>query len=252
MLIEQITLCLFAFLGGLVDAAVGGGGLVVLPGLLTTLPNTNPAILLGTNKFSSTLGTATACYRYGFKIKLPWRLLFYLLICAFIGAFIGAGAVDLLPEDGVKPTILILLIGMLIYTLFKKDFGQLHAPRILTRRQLIIGLILAFAIGMYDGFFGPGTGSLLIFLFVRYFQFDFLAASAAGKIINLATNIAALCFFIPANAVWYSFAIPMAGFSMIGAIVGTRLAIRGGSAFIRKLFIILVSLLIVKLLIKMF
>lgn len=252
MLIEQIILCFFAFFGGLVDAAVGGGGLVVLPGLLTVLPNTDPASLLGTNKFSSTLGTATACYRYGFKIKLPWRLLSYLLICAFFGAFIGAGAADLLPQDWVKPAILILLVAMLIYTLFKKDFGQIHAPRILTRRQLLVGLLLTFAIGLYDGFFGPGTGSLLIFLFVRYFQFDFLAASAASKIINLATNIAALCFFIPASAVWYDFAIPMAIFSMIGAVIGTQLAMHGGSAFIRKLFIVLVSILIVKLLIKMF
>lgn len=251
MLIETITLCLFAFMGGLVDAAVGGGGLVVIPGLFTTLPTADPATLLGTNKFSSAMGTSAACWRYGLKIKLPWRLLSYLIACAFTGAFLGAATADLLPQTWVRPMVLVLLVTMLIYTLVKKDFGQVHAPRVLTRRQLGIGLLIASAIGFYDGFFGPGAGSLLIFLFIRYFQFDFLAASATSKVVNLSTNIAALCFFIPVDAVWYAFAIPMAVFSILGAIVGTKLAMHGGSALIRKLFIVLVSVIIVRLFIQM-
>lgn len=252
MIAEQLILCVVAFLGGLVDAAVGGGGLIVVPGLFTTLPATEPAILLGTNKFSSAMGTSVACWRYGIKIKLPWRLLAYLIGCAFIGAFIGAVTADLMPATWMRPLVLGLLIVMLIYTFMKKDLGQVHAPRVLTRQQLSVGLLIAGAIGFYDGFFGPGAGSLLIFLFIRYFQFDFLTASAAAKVVNLSTNLAALCFFIPAQAVWYTVAIPMAGCSILGAIVGTKLAMRGGSSLIRKLFMVLVLIIIVRLVIQVF
>lgn len=252
MLTEQLILCVVAFLGGLVDAAVGGGGLIVLPGLFTTLPTTEPATLLGTNKFSSVMGTGAACWRYGLKITLPWRLLAYLIVCAFIGSFSGAVIADLLPASWMRPLVLGLLITMLIYTFIKKDLGQIHAPRVLTKRQLYIGLLLVSVIGFYDGFFGPGAGSLLIFLFIRYFQFNFLAASAAAKFLNLSTNIAALCFFIPAHAVWYSVAIPMAGCSILGAIFGTKLAIRGGNGLVRKLFMVLVSVMIVRLVIQVF
>jgi uncharacterized membrane protein YfcA len=252
MLIEQITLCMLAFISGLIDAAVGGGGLVLLPGLFTVFPTTSPALLFGTNKFSAALGTLIACWRYTRQINLPWRLLLPVAGYAFIGAFIGATAVSFMPPALIRPLVLVLLLLMLIYTLIKKDFGQIHHPRPIGKRELSIGLMIGAGIGFYDGFFGPGTGSFLIFLFIRYFQFDFLTASAAAKIVNLSTNLAALCFFIPAGKVWYVFAVPMAMCSILGAMVGAHLAMRGGSRLIRKLFIVLVLTMMGKLLFDAF
>lgn len=248
MLLEQITLSALAFLAGLIDAAVGGGGLVMIPGLFAVLPNTQPAMLLGTNKFSSFMGTSAACWRYARQIKLPWKLLWPVAGVAFVGSFAGATVVNFLPADFIRPLILLLLVVMLGYTLWKKDFGQVHNPQPIGRRELYIGMAIGGGIGFYDGFFGPGTGSFLIFLFIRYFRFDFLSASASAKIVNGSTNLAALCFFIPVGKVLYMFAVPMAICNILGAVVGTRLAVKGGSKFVRKLFIVLVVAMIIKLL----
>lgn len=252
MLIDQLTLCVLAFISGLIDAAVGGGGLILLPGLLTVLPTTPVALLFGTNKFSSALGTLIACWRYTRHIQLPWRFMLPVAGYAFIGAFIGATTVNFMPATLIRPGVLILLVLILVYTWTKKEFGQIHHPRPIGKQELYTGLAMGAGIGFYDGFFGPGTGSFLIFLFIRYFQFDFLTASAAAKIVNLSTNLAALCFFIPAGKVWYAFAIPMAMCSILGAMVGTKLAVQGGSRLIRQLFIALVLVIITKLIIDTF
>jgi uncharacterized membrane protein YfcA len=152
-----------------------------------------------------------------------------------------------LPADIIRPLVIVLLAVMLVYTWRKPSFGELDAERALTRRDLILGMVMGAAIGFYDGLFGPGTGSFLMFLFVRFFHFDFLRASASAKIVNLATNIAALLFFIPAKLVLYSYAIPMAIANIAGAQVGSYLAFRGGNTWIRRLFLILAVSLLAKL-----
>ncbi|MNV36867.1 hypothetical protein D3C71_1283610 [compost metagenome] len=136
---------------------------------------------------------------------------------------------------------------MLGYTLAKKDFGALHRPREVGRKELTIALIMGGVIGFYDGFFGPGTGSFLIFLFVRFFGLDFLRASAASKVVNVATNVAALSFFVPSGNVLLAIAVPMAVANISGAVVGTRMALRGGTPLIRKLFLALVVVLIARM-----
>ncbi|WP_420008497.1 sulfite exporter TauE/SafE family protein [Xanthomonas sacchari] len=239
-------LCI-AFVAGLVDAAVGGGGLIQLPGLFATLPQQAPAVVLGTNKFSAMAGTGTAAWRYARHVRLPWRPVLYATATAFVFAFLGATAVSLLPKQAVRPLILVLLIAMLGYTLVKKDFGALHRPRHVGRRELAIALAIGAAIGFYDGFFGPGTGSFLIFLFIRFFGLDFLRASAASKVVNLATNLAALCFFVPSGKILLAAAVPMAVANVAGAVTGTRLALRGGTPLIRRLFLVLVVVLIGKM-----
>jgi uncharacterized protein len=239
-------LCI-AFSAGLIDAAVGGGGLVQLPGLFATLPQQAPALLLGTNKFSAMAGTATAAWRYARNVRFPWRPVLYATAAAFVFSFLGATAVSLLPKAAVRPLILALLVAMLVYTLVKKDFGALHRPRVIGRRELAIALAVGAAIGFYDGFFGPGTGSFLIFLFIRFFGLDFLRASAASKVVNLATNLAALAFFVPTGKVLMAVALPMAAANIVGAVTGTRLALHGGTPLIRKLFLVLVVVLIAKM-----
>ncbi len=244
---ELPWLMAIAFIAGLVDAAVGGGGLIQLPGLFTTLPQHSPAALFGTNKFSSVFGTSAAAWRYARSVRFPWRPVLFAAGAAFAFSFLGATVVSLMPKDAVRPLVLALLVLMLGYTLMKKDFGALHRPRQVGRRELSIALAMGALIGFYDGFFGPGTGSFLIFLFIRFFGLDFLRASAASKVVNLATNIAALSFFVPSGNVLLLFAVPMAAANIGGAVTGTQLALRGGTPVIRKLFVLLVLVLIARM-----
>lgn len=241
-----IALLLAAFLAGLVDAVVGGGGLVQIPALFAAYPTTTPATLFGTNKFASVFGTANAAWRYARRVEMPWRTILPAAGAAFAFSYLGAAAVAWLPKDAVRPLILGLLIFAAVYTLMKKDFGQIHKPTRDGHREWIYALLLGGLIGFYDGFFGPGTGSFLIFLFIRFFGFDFLHASAGAKVVNVATNLAALAFFLPAGHVIAMLAAGMAVANIAGSATGTWLALKHGSGFIRVVFLLVVGTLIVK------
>ncbi|KAF0812264.1 hypothetical protein IGB42_03254 [Andreprevotia sp. IGB-42] len=244
---ELLLLLPLAFAAGLVDAAVGGGGLIMVPGLFAVFPRETPAALMGTNKFAAIMGTASATVRYARQVKLDWHILLPSALAAFCGSYAGARVIHLLPASSVRPLVIGLLLVMLVYTWFKPAFGSEDAGRPLTRRDLYVGLAIGAAIGFYDGFFGPGTGSFLIFLFIRFFHFDFLRASASAKVVNLATNLAALAFFVPAGMVYFSYAIPMAVANIAGAQVGSRMALKGGNLWIRRLFIVLALVLLARL-----
>ncbi|WP_341743912.1 sulfite exporter TauE/SafE family protein [Azonexus hydrophilus] len=239
-------LILAAFIAGLVDAVVGGGGLVQIPALFAAQPGAAPATLFGTNKFASVFGTANAAWRYARRVEMPWRTILPAAVAAFALSYAGAAAVAWLPKDAVRPLILFLLIFAAGYTLLKKDFGQLHRPAHSGRRELAYAVLLGGVIGFYDGFFGPGTGSFLIFLFIRFFGFDFLHASAGSKVVNVATNLAALAFFLPAGHIIAALAGAMAVANIAGSVAGTWLALRHGSGFIRIVFLVVVGVLIVK------
>nr|MBF0684734.1 sulfite exporter TauE/SafE family protein [Pseudomonas sp.] len=242
-----VSLCLFAFAAGAVDAAVGGGGLVQLPALLNLLPDTPPATLYGTNKLSSVCGTSFAARSFIRKVRIPWPLVLPAAISAFIFSFAGAATVSLIPPTILRPLILVLLVLMAIYTFWKKDFGKLHKPSHIGRKESVLAVLLGGAIGFYDGLFGPGTGSFLIFLFIRFFALDFVHASASAKVVNIATNVASLVFFIPTGNVLYLLALPMAVCNVLGALTGTWVAVHKGSGFIRLLFLVLLVILIAKL-----
>ncbi|GGP25843.1 sulfite exporter TauE/SafE family protein [Silvimonas amylolytica] len=249
-MIDPSTIALLiplSFVAGMIDAAVGGGGLIQVPGLFAILPNVAPATLMGTNKFASIMGTASATWRYARQVKLDWHILLPCAVAAFLGSYGGASMIQLLDKHWVRPLVIVLLAVMLVYTWIKPTFGTEDAGRPLTRRDLYVGLVIGACIGFYDGFFGPGTGSFLIFLFVRFFHFDFLRASASAKVVNLATNLAALVSFIPVGAVIYGYAIPMAAANVAGAQVGSRMALKGGNTWIRRLFLTLAIVLLAKL-----
>lgn len=240
------ALVLAAFIAGAIDAVVGGGGLIQIPALFAAYPGTSPATLFGTNKFASVFGTANATWRYARQVRMPWRTILPAAIAAFLFSYAGAAAVAWLPKEAVRPLILVLLIGAAAYTLARKDFGQVHRPAHGGHRELIYAVLLGGVIGFYDGFFGPGTGSFLIFLFVRFFGFDFLHASAGAKVVNVATNLAALAYFLPNGYIMLLLAVSMAVANVAGSMAGTWLALRHGSGFVRKVFLIVVGVLIVK------
>ena len=240
-----VPLCLAAFVAGFVDAIVGGGGLIQLPALLVVLPEAPVATVFGTNKLASFAGTSVALYRYAQTIAIPWRQIGPGAAFAFGGSFLGARLVSLIPSDILRPLVLVLLIGVAVYTAWRKDFGK-HARKP-PERAVLIGIALGLGIGFYDGFFGPGTGSFFVFAFVGLLGMGFLEASAGAKLCNMATNLAALAWFLPHGSVRYDLALPMGACNIAGSVLGTRLAILHGSGFVRTFFLLVVSGLILKI-----
>lgn len=243
---ELLILCTGAFFAGLVDAMVGGGGLVQVPLLFNVYPNTAPATLFGTNKAVSIVGTGFAARRYLGGVEMDWKVLSRAALAAFVASFAGAAAVGIFPPQALRPVVIGLLLAVLIYTLRKKDFGVMRGDTVHPPRHAL-ALLLGAGIGFYDGFFGPGTGSFLIFLFARCYAWDFLRASAAAKVVNVSTNLAALAWFVPAGAIMAKVAGAMAIANLAGAWVGAHLAMKNGAAFVRRVFIVVVSLLIARL-----
>lgn len=242
-----ILLLLTGFAAGLMDAAVGGGGLLQIPALFGLLPANLPvATVLGINKAASCAGTFMAAVQYARKVKLAWKMLLPAALLAFAASYGGAKLAALIPVQHIKPAMLVIMLLMFVYTFAKKDFGQLVRHDALTRREWRLGLGAGAAIGLYDGVFGPGTGSLLAFVFIRFFAYDFLQATASAKIINLTTNLAALCYFIPNGYIVWEWAVPLAVANLLGGWTGSWLAVRGGTVWLRKGFMLLLCLLIGK------
>ena len=247
-----LILALFAFCGGLIDAAVGGGGLVQVPALLHALPQQSVATVLGTNKLAVLGGNLASIFSYAKRIRIVWKLMLPTMLSAFLFAFVGAWSVSLIPKSVMESVVFVILIAMAVYTFAKKDLGQTHADLTLGRKQVLLGVLMGGLIGFYDGLFGPGSGSLLLFAFVNCFGFDFLNASASAKLVNLATFTAALLFFIPAGHVLWAIGGLVCLSNMAGSVTGTFLALRYGSGFIRVFFLILLVFLIGRMALSIF
>lgn len=243
---ESVFVVLASGLAGFVDAIVGGGGLVLVPALFTAFPGAAPATLFGTNKAASVWGTSWAMLQYARRVTMNWRTLLPGAAAAMLGGFVGAWAVTQVSADGLRRLLPLVLLALLLYTLWRKDLGQQHAPRLGTAAERLAAILIGLVIGFYDGFFGPGTGSFFVFLFVRVLGYDFLHASAGAKLLNAATNVAALLLFVPAGHVWWHLALPMAVANVIGSLFGARLAMRHGAGFVRWVFVIVVGALIVR------
>ena len=224
----------------------GGGGLVQLPALFIFLPNVVPATVFGTNKLASVAGTGFALRQYARHVAIDWRVAGPPAGAAFAFSWLGARTVSHVHPSHLRPLILALLVAVAVYTFARKDFGALHAPRLTGSKQLACALGVGTVIGFYDGFFGPGTGSFLIFAFIGLFGYDFLAASASSKAVNVATNLAALLYFGATGHIDYRVAVPMAACNVLGARAGTALAITRGSRFVRVLFLVVVTAIILK------
>lgn len=235
-----------AFLAGLVDAVVGGGGLIQTPALFAVLPNAQAATLLGTSKLAGIWGTAAAAITLAQRTRVEWSAAIPAACAAFVLSFLGAYAVTRIPPDFVRKLLPFVLVLVALYTLKKKDFGSLHAPVHTGAKEKFIAAGIGGSIGFYDGFFGPGTGSFLVFLFVRFFGFSFLGASAVSKVVNVSCNLAALLWFgVSGHLIWL-IGLMMAVFNIVGSVTGSHLAVRHGSGFVRKVFLVVVSALILK------
>jgi uncharacterized protein len=238
--VEIVWLSGLAFLAGFVDSVVGGGGLIQLPALLLLLPrevSSDLASVFGTNKAASIWGTGVAVVQYAPHVRINWSSVVPAALAAFGCSYLGAMAVSRFDRALLEPLILVLLIGVALYTFLRPDLGKLHAPAFSRHHERSLGIVMGAVLGFYDGFFGPGMGSFLIFTFVGFFGFDFLSASASAKVINFATNLAALLLFASQGHVLWQYAWPMAVCQIAGSLTGTRVAIRRGNRFVRVLFL---------------
>jgi uncharacterized membrane protein YfcA len=243
---ELVFLSLASLFAGFVDAIGGGGGLVLVPALFGVFPGAAPATLFGTNKAASVWGTGWATWQYASRVQMPWASLWPAALAALVGSGAGAWCVTVADPTLLRRALPFVLLVVLIYTLVRRNLGRVHAPRYQGRTQAAVASAIAFILGVYDGFFGPGTGSLLVFLFVRLLGFDFLHASASAKFLNTVTNASALLLFASKGHVWWHLAALMAVANVIGSLIGTRMALRHGAPFVRAVFVCVVALLIVK------
>lgn len=236
-----------ALFAGLVDSIVGGGGLIQIPALVAAFPSVAPASLFGTNKLASIVGTSTAAIQYSRRVPIPWMVVGPGMAAALLGAWFGAKAVAYLQPEVLRPLILVLLVFTATYTFMKKDLGAVSTEPEHGSRSVMIALAVGGVIGFYDGFFGPGTGSFLIFLFIRLLGMDFLRASVSSKLLNVATNLSAIAFFASNVELMWKLGAVMAVCNLCGAVIGSRLALRHGSGFIRKVFLAVVTVLILRI-----
>ncbi len=245
-LLTLLILSLLAFISGFIDAVVGGGGLIQLPALLVTLPKSPLPTIFGTNKIAALSGTSMAAIQYARRIKFNFSLLIAISAASFIASYFGAKTVSIINPATLKPIILLILIAIAIHTFLKKELGLIVTKELPIRRQIFSGILIGLAIGFYDGFFGPGTGSFFVLAFVLILGFEFVQASAYAKIVNCMTNISALIVFIRHGNFILGIAVLMAIFNITGGIIGSRIALKRGNGFIRIFFLIVVSILIVR------
>ena len=241
-----IFLALASGFAGFVDAMAGGGGLIQLPALLIGLPNKELPLILGTNKVPSIFGTTAAARNYFKNIKPDIPLTISMMGPAFIGSITGAAFAATIPIDFFKPFIVFLLITVAIYTWRKPALGMNENLKFTHKKRLLFVALIGLLIGFYDGIFGPGTGTFLVFFLVSGIGYAFLKASATAKLVNIATNAGAILSFQLTGHIWWQLGLLLAFANMAGAVIGSRLAIKGGSPLVRKVFLAVIFLLIAR------
>ncbi|MEO4054992.1 TSUP family transporter [Solibacillus sp. CAU 1738] len=238
-----LLLFFFGFLAAFIDSVVGGGGLISLPALMFT--GLSPSAAVATNKLAGTMGSMTSTITFYRSGKLDIKSVYKWFPLAFIGSMIGAWVVHLMNPEILKPLMLVMLAAVAVYTIFRKDWGSISTYKKLSKGKFIAFLFVIFAIGFYDGFLGPGTGSFLIFAFLMI-GFDFLKAAGNAKFLNFGSNIGALLMFMTLGQINYAYGLIMGVAQILGAICGSKYAIKRGSGYVRVLFITVTVVLLAK------
>lgn len=230
-----LLLAFFGFIAAFIDSCVGGGGLISLPALLGL--GVPPYLALGTNKLAGTMSSATSSLTFVRLGKYDGQLMRWLFPASFAGSWIGAKTVLAVPQDVLKLLVVVMMGLIFVYTLVNRRFGHESRFTGFTRGKLAAGILLSFVIGFYDGFFGPGTGSFFVFLMVMLFGYDFVIAAGNGRVLNFASNIAALIVFFLNGTVMLLPGLTMGAAMLIGASLGARMAIKTGVRYVRPLFL---------------
>lgn len=235
------------FSAGFVDAIAGGGGLIQTPAMLLSFADKNPVSVVGTSKFAAFFGTTTAALKYRKSIKTDPKLLLAMVVPAFIGACFGALLASHVSPDGFKKAIFFMMIAIFFYTLLKPDLGKVHVEKHSQRKLLVIGSIAGTLIGFYDGLIGPGTGTMLMIALVAVMGFAFVGASAIAKVVNATTNLASIIVVGFRLGIMWKLGLILGVANLAGGYLGSHLAIKKGSHFVRIFYLIVTALLILRL-----
>jgi uncharacterized protein len=241
-----VLVLLAGLTAGFVDAVVGGGGLIQLPALLL-VPGITPVQALATNKLGGVFGTTTSAVTFYRRVHPDLRTALPMAGLALVSSFAGASVAASLPASVFKPVIVVALVVIAVWTLVRPALGAETALRYAGRRHHGVAGVVGAVIGFYDGILGPGTGSFLVFAMISWLGYDFLSASAKAKIVNCATNLGALLFFVPNGYVLWGLGLLLAGANALGGYLGARTATARGSRFIRIAFLVVVTALIARL-----
>jgi len=240
-------LALAGLAAGFVDAVVGGGGLIQLPALLLGLPNASPVQLLATNKLAAICGTTVSSATYYRRVRPDPKTFLPLMVFAFIGSAAGALVASHIPRSAFEPLVLVVLIVVGAYVLFKPNMGEVTELRFAGHHHTAAAIGVGLVIGFYDGALGPGTGSFFVISLVALLGYSFLEASAKARLANWATNFAALCVFVPQGVVLWKIGLVLGACNLVGGYIGARVAVSRGTKFVRVFFIVVVSAFIVRI-----
>ena len=242
-----LLLVLAALTAGFVDAVVGGGGLILLPALLLGLPGAAPVQLLATNKLASLCGTTVSSVTYYRRVRPDPRTFLPLMALAFVGSASGAFVAFLIPRSAFDPILLVVLVVVGGYVVARPDLGGDTLLRFRGHRHTVAAMVTGLAVGFYDGALGPGTGSFFVFVLVGLLGYDFLEASAKARLANWATNLAALCVFVPQGQVLWKIGLMIGAANLVGSYVGARTAVARGSGFVRLFFLVVVAAFVIRI-----
>ena len=236
-----------ALAAGFVDAVVGGGGLIQLPALVLGLPGASPVQVLATNKLGSICGTSVSSVTYYRRVRPDAATFVPLMAFAFLGSLGGALLATHIPKSAFQPIVLVVLLAVGSYVLLRPELGKATALRFGGHRHTAAAIGAGLVVGAYDGALGPGTGSFFVFTLVGLLGYAFLEASAKARMANWATNLAALCVFVPQGAVMWRIGLVVGVCNLVGGYVGARTAVRRGARFVRLFFIVVVAAFVVRI-----
>ena len=240
---EYLIVCPLVFLAGFIDAIAGGGGLISLPAyLIAGLP---PHSAIGTNKFSACLGTTVATWHYARCGFIKWRQVAPAVVMALAGSALGARLALMVDSEIFKVIMLVVLPLTACYVLRRRDLGGDRTP-FSTSKTSMIASILALLIGIYDGFYGPGTGTFLMLLLTGVAHVSLNEAAGMTKVINLSTNIAAVAVFLYNGVVYFPLAIVAAVFGIAGNYIGAKYFTRKGTGFVKPVIIVVLTIFFIK------
>jgi uncharacterized protein len=241
-----LLMCFFAFLAGFIDSIVGGGGFVQVPALFILYPHFSVSNVIATNRLASVAGTSVAAWNYVRKVSVPWSTVIWTGSGAAFGAYWGAYFQSFVAKETLKPLILVIIAAIALYTFRKKEIGQEEQARIPLQRLPLYAVLLGLLLGFYNGFIGPGTGTLLVFGLVSWLGYSFLKASATAKLVNVIADVSSLIMFFIQKQIVFKLALPMMACNVAGSYIGSKMAILRGNQFIRQVFLWVITALILR------
>jgi uncharacterized protein len=245
-ILTYVFLTIVAFIAGFVDAIVGGGGLIMVPSFLVSIPSASVAQAVGTIKIPAFSGIIMAATQYLRKSAVKLKIVIPSCLLAFGASFLGSYILTKVSNDFMKPVLLGILTLVAIYTFIKKDFGNHTEKKHSESQQILFSCMVALVVGFYDGFIGPGGGSFFVLGFIVILGFNFLQATTYAKLANGSTNLASIIILIIKGKIIWTLAIPMAIAATIGSLLGARYALTKDNSFIRKFFLCIVIIVLLR------